>query len=46
MAFKYNMLLTEFMWQNVGIIPKSNGRLKGIGLVEVLCKALSVVINW
>ena len=35
----------ECMWQKVVLIPKGNGEFVVIGLVKVLWKALSGVIN-
>ena len=39
-------LPTEFTWKMAVLIPKGNGKFKGIRIVKVLWKALSGVINW
>ena len=43
--FRDVRLPTEFTWKTMVLIPKGNGEFWGIGIVEVLCKELSVVIN-
>ena len=44
--FRDGRLPTECECKTVVIIPKRNRDSRGIGLVEVLWKALSGVINW
>ena len=39
------MLANEFTWKTVVIIPIGKGCLQGIGLVEVLCKAVASLLN-
>ena len=39
-------LPVECNWKMVLLIPKRNGKFKGIGLVDVLWKVLSGSINW
>ena len=38
-------ILTECTWKTVVIIPKRNGKFRGIGLAKVLWKAFPRVIN-
>ena len=45
LAFRDSKLHMECMWQKVVLIPKGNGEFVLIGLVKVLWKALSGVIN-
>ena len=44
-AFRGGRLPTECTCQMLVLIPKENGYFKGIGHVEVIWKALSVVVN-
>ena len=44
-AFWEGRLAEECMWQTVVLIPKGHSNLCGIGLVEVLRKAVSGITN-
>ena len=44
-ASREGRLLAECTWKMVVLIPKGNGYSRGIGLVEVLWKTVSGVIN-
>ena len=46
MAFGDSRLLAEFSWNMVVLIPKGVGFFKWVGIVDVLWKELSGVINW
>ena len=35
----------EFTWKTIALIPKGNGYFRGIGLVEVLWKMMTVILN-
>ena len=39
-------LPTELTWKVVVLITQGNGEFRGIGLIELLWKALLGVINW
>ena len=44
-AFREGELAEEFTWQAVVLIPKGKGDYRGIGLVEVMCKVVAVILN-
>ena len=44
-AFQDGTLATECTWQTVVLIPKGKGDFRGIGLVEVLWKAITSLLN-
>ena len=44
--FQYVWLMEESTWQVVVLIPKGGGEYLGIGLVEVVWKVVTVVINF
>ena len=44
-AFRDGKLAKEFMWQTVVLIPKRRGDFRGIGIIEVLWKAFTRLIN-
>ena len=44
-AFQDGTLAKECMWQTVVLIPKGKGGVRGIGLVEVLWKAIVSLLN-
>ena len=44
-AFRDDRISTECTWQMVVLVPKGDGEFRGIGIVGVLWKALSGVIN-
>ena len=44
-AFQYGFLAEEATWQAVVLIPKGGGDYRSIGLVEVVRKAVVVIIN-
>ena len=43
MEFRYGVLMEEAAWQAVVLIPKGVGDYCGIGLVEVIWKAVAVI---
>ena len=44
-ALHYGVLAEEASWQAVVLIPKGGGDYRGIGLVEVMWKAMAVILN-
>ena len=44
-AFRDGTLAEECTWQTVILIPKGKGDFQGIGLVEVLWKAVARLLN-
>ena len=44
-AFREGKLAEEAMWQTVVLIPKGKGGFKGIGLVEVTWKVVTVILH-
>ena len=44
-AFRYGKPAEECTWQTVILIPKRKGDLRGIGIVEVLWKSITSLIN-
>ena len=44
-AFWEGELAEETTWQAVVLIPKGKGDYRGIGLVEVMWKVVSVILN-
>ena len=44
-AFREGKLVGEAMWQTVVLIPKGKMEYRGIGLVEVTWKVVSVILN-
>ena len=45
MEFREVELAEEASWQAVVLIPKGGGEYCGIGLVEVVCKAVEVILD-
>ena len=45
MAYQEEELVEEAAWKTVVPIPKGGGDYRGIGLVEVIWKAVAVIIN-
>ena len=43
--FKDRMVTEEITWANMVLIPKWKGGYRVVGLVEVMCKVCSVVVN-
>ena len=46
LAFRDGVLPEEAAWQAVVLIPKEGGDYRGIGLVEVIWKAVVVILNF
>ena len=44
-AFRDGNLAEEATWQTVVLIPKGKGEFRGIGLVEVICKLLTLILH-
>ena len=44
-AFRDGTLAEEATWQTVVLIPKGNGEFRGIGLVEVIWKLLTIILH-
>ena len=44
-AFRDRVLAEEATWQAVVLIPKGGSNYNGIGIVEMVCKAVVVIIN-
>ena len=44
-AFRDGNLAEEATWQTVVLIPKGKGEFWGIGLVEVICKFLTLILH-
>ena len=44
-AFWDGNLAEEATWQTVVLIPKGKGEFRGIGLVEVICKLLTLILH-
>ena len=45
LTFRDGVIAEEAAWQAVVLIPKGGGKYYGIGLVEVIWKAVAVVLN-
>ena len=45
LAFRDRVIPEEASWQAVVLIPKKVGYYRGIGLVEVIWKAVAVILN-
>ena len=45
MEFRDGVLAEESTWQSVVLIPKGGGNHCGIGLLEVVCKMVAVVLD-
>ena len=43
--FRDGTVPEEIAWEMMVLITKGKGEYRGIGLVEVLCKVCSVVVN-
>ena len=44
--FRYGTLPVVIVWAKMFLIPKGKGEYRGIGLVEVLWKVFSVMVNF
>ena len=44
-AFRDGKLAEEAEWQTVVLIPKGKGEFRGIGLVEVIWKLLTIILH-
>ena len=44
-AFRDGVLAEEATWQAVVLIPKGGRDYRGIGLIEVVWKAVAVILN-
>ena len=45
MEFRDGVIAEESTWKSVVLILKGGGNHHGIGLLEVVCKAVAVVLN-
>ena len=45
-SFRDGVFVEEVTWQAVLLIPEGGGGYQGIGLVEVVWKALTVILNF
>ena len=45
LAFYHGVLTEEAAWQSVVLIKKGGGYYQGIGLIEVILKAVAVILN-
>ena len=45
LEFQDRVVVEEADWQAVVLIPKTGGDYRGIGLVEVIWKAVAVILN-
>ena len=43
--FRDGLIPEKSAWKAVVLIPKGGGDYRGIGLVEVICKAAAVILN-
>ena len=44
-AFREGNMTEEATWQTVVLIPKGKGKFRGIGLVEVIWKLLTLILH-
>ena len=45
LAFLYGVIVEEAAWQAVVLVLKEGGDYRGLGLVEVIWKAVAVILN-
>ena len=46
MEFRDGVIAEEATWQAVVLLPKGGGKYRGIGLVEVVRKVVTVILNF